>query len=52
MVYVNNRLNVSAVIVDPDTQGLICFWSCVTLDDNKDCGFNFTFKMYQIIEIY
>ena len=26
MIYYNNRLNVSAIIVDPDNIGLICEW--------------------------
>ncbi|KAM3146332.1 hypothetical protein pb186bvf_001677 [Paramecium bursaria] len=52
MIYYKNRLNISAIIVDPDTQGLICSWKCVILDSNQDCGFNFTSKIYQIIENY
>ena len=42
MVYYNNRLNVTAVIVDPDNIGLMCKWQCIKLGSNQDCGFNFS----------
>ncbi|KAM3129958.1 hypothetical protein pb186bvf_017960 [Paramecium bursaria] len=52
MIYYNNRLNVSALIVDPDNIGLICEWQCLKLETNQDCGFNFTSQQYQLIERY